>query len=105
MIKRLYFYYTAYLMKYAHACILRCFVSDIHNSFDGLMQERRNSSALAMELRLSCTNTSVWWLFFADSMWIRGIYFAHTYGSVQDMQDCSISSVLLVSNGDTAILH
>ena len=23
---------------------------------DGLMQERRNSSALAMELRLSCTN-------------------------------------------------
>ena len=24
--------------------------------FDGLVQERRNSSALAMELRLSCTN-------------------------------------------------
>ena len=24
------------------------------------MQERRNSSALAMELRLSCTNTSIW---------------------------------------------
>ena len=27
--------------------------------FDGLMQERRNSSALAMVLRLSCTNPSI----------------------------------------------
>ena len=27
---------------------------------DGLVQERRNSSALAMELRLSCTNPSRW---------------------------------------------
>ena len=26
---------------------------------DGLVQERRNSSALAMELRLSCTNPSI----------------------------------------------
>ena len=38
-------------------------------NFDGLVQERRNSSALAMELRLSCTNLSIytptktrWWL-------------------------------------------
>ena len=28
--------------------------------FDGLAQERRNSSALAMELRLSCTNPSIY---------------------------------------------
>ena len=28
--------------------------------FDGLVQQRRNSSALAMELRLSCTNPSIW---------------------------------------------
>ena len=28
---------------------------------DGLVQERRNSSALAMELRLSCTNPSISW--------------------------------------------
>ena len=28
--------------------------------FDGLVQEGRNSSALAMELRLSCTNPSIW---------------------------------------------
>ena len=30
--------------------------------FDGLMQGRRNSSALTMELRLSCTNPSIWGL-------------------------------------------
>ena len=27
---------------------------------DGLVQERRNSSALAMELRLPCTNPSIY---------------------------------------------
>ena len=27
---------------------------------DGLVQEKRNSSALAMELRLPCTNPSIW---------------------------------------------
>ena len=34
------------------------FCSDIHNGLqvDGLVQERRNSSALPMELRLSCIN-------------------------------------------------
>ena len=30
------------------------------SGIDGLVQERRNSSAAAMELRLSCTNTSVY---------------------------------------------
>ena len=30
------------------------------DGIDGLVQERRNSSALAMELRLSCTNPSTW---------------------------------------------
>ena len=29
-------------------------------NIDGLVQERRNSRALAMELRLSCTNPSIW---------------------------------------------
>ena len=29
---------------------------------DGLLQERRNSSAYALELRLPCTNSSVCWL-------------------------------------------
>ena len=31
-------------------------------NIDGLVQERRNSSALAMELRLSCTNSSIWFI-------------------------------------------
>ena len=33
---------------------------------DGLVQDRRNSSASAMELRLSCTNPSiyVWWMLY-----------------------------------------
>ena len=30
--------------------------ADLPQRIDGLVQERRNSSALAMELRLSCTN-------------------------------------------------
>ena len=34
-------------------------LSCINPSMDGLMQERRNSSALAMELQLSCTNPSM----------------------------------------------
>ena len=29
-------------------------------NIDGLVQERCNSSGLAMELRLSCTNPSIW---------------------------------------------
>ena len=33
-------------------------MSSLHY-IDGLVQERRNSSALAMELRLSCTNPSI----------------------------------------------
>ena len=31
------------------------------DDLDELVQERRNSSALAMELRLSCTNPSIWY--------------------------------------------
>ena len=31
------------------------------DQIDGLMQERRNSIANALELRHSCTNTSRWW--------------------------------------------
>ena len=34
----------------------RCTYSDYNKQINGLMRERRNSSALAMELHLSCTN-------------------------------------------------
>ena len=36
-----------------------CFQNNDSYRLDGLMQERRNSIVLAMELRLSCTNPSI----------------------------------------------
>ena len=36
--------------------------NDMIQYIDELMQERRNSSALAMELCLSCINSSIWFL-------------------------------------------
>ena len=36
-----------------------CQQNDTEYYFDGLVQEKRNPSALAMELRLSCTNPSI----------------------------------------------
>ena len=36
-----------------------------HKEIDGLVQERRNSSALAKELRLSCINPSIWYMVIA----------------------------------------
>ena len=35
---------------------------------DGLVQERRNSSALAMELRLSGINCSIWYIRILESI-------------------------------------
>ena len=36
---------------------------------DGLVQERHNSSALAIELRLSCTNPSIWLITLGRNSW------------------------------------
>ena len=36
-------------------------VNNVHHDIDGLVQERRNSSALALELRLSCINPLIWY--------------------------------------------
>ena len=44
----------------------------VKHSFDGLVQERRNSSALAMELCLSCTNPSIWTTAELLSIWPLG---------------------------------
>ena len=41
-----------------YLCVSKIFCVD-HN-FNGLVQERRNSSALAMELCLRCTNPSIY---------------------------------------------
>ena len=38
-----------------------CRYKEVQYQIDGLVQERRNSSALAMELHLSCTNPSKWY--------------------------------------------
>ena len=50
-------------MEFPHAMNSKSTVYHTHtvNHVDGLVQERRNSSALAMELRLSCTNPSTHW--------------------------------------------
>ena len=37
-------------------------------NIDGLVQERHNSSALAMELRLSCINPSIWWIHYVQDV-------------------------------------
>ena len=48
-----------YPTKYAYNWVLLCFVVVLVSfRFDGLLQERRNSIANALELRLSCTNPS-----------------------------------------------
>ena len=38
------------------------------DKIDGLMQERRNSSALAMELHLSCINPPIWFQYYHISL-------------------------------------
>ena len=52
------------------------------DDIDGLVQERCNSSALAMELHLSCTSSSIYRWLSARQQYLQ-----------------------YISNGDTAILH
>ena len=51
-----------------HAAISSCHWSVY---IDGLMQERRNSSALAMELRLSCINPSIFCEQMTHEIWMN----------------------------------
>ena len=48
-------------MGWPHDCPIASEVSlkDMSKHIDGLVQERRNSNVLAMELRLSCINPSI----------------------------------------------
>ena len=41
---------------------MACHLITPNHYIDGLMQEKRNSSALALELRLPCLNPSIYWL-------------------------------------------
>ena len=47
--------------KKLHVLVLQIYEIQLYKVLiDGLVQERHNSSALAMELRLSCTNPLIW---------------------------------------------
>ena len=52
--------------------------NNLKEYIDGLMQERRNSSALAMELRLSCTNPWIWTCVYVVIYWTN--YISETLG-------------------------
>ena len=56
---------------------MRGLVSSLH--FDGLMQERRNSSALEMELCLPCINPSTYTLLVL--LFMKGLW-THHYGDI-----------------------
>ena len=49
-------YYVTWISCYIHSLIVAYW-----HSINGLVQDRRNSSVLAMELRLSCTKPSLCW--------------------------------------------
>ena len=53
-----YSWYQGLLTNYAYF-IEKWSLKHMYVYIDGLVQERCNSSALAMELRLSCTNPSI----------------------------------------------
>ena len=49
------------VLKYKHKSYINVLtLLSCQHEINGLMQERRNSCALAMELRLSCTNPLIW---------------------------------------------
>ena len=61
---------------------------EIHN-IDGLVQERSNSSALGMELRLSCTNPSTWYVIMWHYQFAIYTCYSHIDGLVQDFTNYS----------------
>ena len=61
--------------------------------FDGLVQERRNSSALTMESHLSCINPLIWTLQQrADSIKILSYQYRKSYCGKRQFYNCPISS-------------
>ena len=73
----------------SYSCPRKTNYCQYHRHIDGLVQGRRNSSALAMELRPSCTNPSIlskctlpvdnlaksWWIF--SAMFFSDAFFGH----------------------------
>ena len=52
-------YMTDYGLMMSGPCIMSLDIDRVEPNIDGLVQERRNSIANALELRLSCTNPSI----------------------------------------------
>ena len=55
----------------------------------GLVQERRNSSALAMELRLSCTYPAICFGNFSQMFFMRDVLLYSAHSSMLDQISCS----------------
>ena len=62
--------------------------------FDGLVQERRNSRALAMELRLSCTNPSIYSVYVEISCFV--IVCQGIIGNSQGLFCCIVFLILVM---------
>ena len=69
-------------------------------NIDGLVQERRNSSALAMELRLSCTTPSLYWCKLSPwfpaiqtYVYLCGVDIAHTVPSYCRKRRVSVNAM------------
>ena len=70
-----------------------CLLYPVHYDFDGLVQERRNSSALTMESHLSCINSSIWTLQQrADLIKILFYQYRKSYCGKRQFYNCPISS-------------
>ena len=74
----------------------RCLVGYFHRWYttdiDGLVQERRNSSALTTELRLSCTKPSIWWFALRDksSLFLKMLFKPSVHIA---MKECNYNSI------------
>ena len=65
--------------------------------FDGLVQERRNSLANALELRLSCTNPSIEWYYFCVPLcWLLRVWAGVASSSGLSCHACK----LIAGDGD-----
>ena len=76
--------------------------------FDGLVQERRNSSTLAMELRLSCTNPSTWALRHLKSLAMSDLMFlllAWTSCWINSHNDCLFNSLFRLTSKNIKALY
>ena len=56
---------TVIILAPCYLIIIISYIIICNTRIDGLVQEGHNSIANALELRLSCTNPSIWWKFYS----------------------------------------